>query len=104
MSSSIELKIVAPPILTGIFFLLSYGWARSFGNPLTVVQKKMLAFGTIAALGISYLTIWQYELSSLTRLPQAYLIGIAVWLVVTWFIGSRMRFSAPEDQDPDSNP
>jgi hypothetical protein len=93
-------KLLFPLVGSVIFLLLSYGWARGLSNPLTVVQKKMLVFGGLFAVGMSYLIMWQYDLSAKSHMPHLYLLGIFAWAILSGFITSRINFKDPDDQSP----
>jgi hypothetical protein len=99
MSGDLEIRIFGPILVVAIFFALSLGWARSLSSPLTLLQKQMLAFGTIAITGVGYLVLWQDELSSLTHMPNAYIAGCILWIIVSWFIVAQIHFTDPDDQN-----
>jgi hypothetical protein len=96
--SIVVFKVIFPLAGSVIFLALSYGWARSLSNPLTVIQKKMLVFGGIFAVGMSYLLMWQYDLSAISHMPHLYLLGILLWAIVSGFITSRINFKDPDDE------
>lgn len=99
MNPELQIQIFAPPIVVGIFFLLSFGLARRLSNPLTLLQKRMLAFGTMALLGFAYLILWQKEIINLIHSHAIWIIALAGWIVISWIVVSKIKFRDPEPGD-----
>jgi|SRR6185437_5241911 len=98
MSPELQIRIFAPLIVVAAFFALSFGAARSLRNPLSVIQKRMLAFGTIALLGVGYLILWQRKIVSATHTEAIWVGGLTIWILLSWVIASRLKFTDSESQ------
>lgn len=101
MSAELQVKIFFPAVGVAIFFLLCFGLARSLSNPLTLLQKRMLAFGTLTMFGVSYLITWHFDITSLTHSNASWIIGIAGWAILSWVVVAKISFRDPnDDQQP----
>jgi len=56
MNPDTLLNLLGPPVITLIFFGLSWGWAKSIrrGRPLTPLMRLMLTYGSLVVLGTIY--------------------------------------------------
>lgn len=65
---------------------------------MSVIQKRMLAFGTIALLGVGYLILWQRKILSATHTEAIWVGGLTIWILLSWVIASRLKFTDSESQ------
>jgi hypothetical protein len=94
------IKFIGALLTCAIFFAVTYGWARSLSNPLTVIQKKILVFGDIFFVGVCFFILWRDEIFSVSHMPHLYFVGIVLWAILSGFITSRTNFKDPDDQSP----
>lgn len=84
MSDKDVVKIFAPPILTLMFFGICYLWARATrrGKPLTHLQRGMVLYATVFAFGMTYVILFQDNLSAFFHWKEAWIATIVLWGIV----------------------
>jgi tryptophan-rich sensory protein len=84
MNSNEIFNIVAPPILTLIFSGICYAWARTTrrGKPLTSLQRGMILYAAVFALGMVYLILFQDGLGRFFRWRDAWIAALVLWGVM----------------------
>jgi tryptophan-rich sensory protein len=98
MNSNEIFNTFAPPILTLIFSGICYGWARTTrrGKPLTSMQRQMIVYATVFALGMAYLILFQDELGRFLRWGDAWIAGLILWgVMLAAFAWCRHRSTFP---------
>jgi hypothetical protein len=71
-------------VLSLIFLALSWGWARTVrrGQPMTRVQKLMLLYSYLFALGMSECMAGHKYLANWFHWERAWIAAIIIWAMV----------------------
>jgi hypothetical protein len=105
MSDNTLFNILAPPVLSLVFSGICYLWARTTrrGKPLTSLQRRMVFYATIFALGMVYLILFQDNLAAFLRWKEAWIAGIVLWgvlvAIVAWQLSRVHRSSDVPSND-----
>ena len=81
--------IIAIPMLTIVFYAFCFLQAKAIrrGEPLTPVQKQMLAYGTVFVFVMGYLIVFQKPLGNLFHSENAWKLAIVIWAVLLSVMG-----------------
>lgn len=102
MNSNQIFNIIAPPVLALMFSVICYGWARATrrGKPLTSLQRGMILYATIFALGMVYLILFQDGLGKFLRWKDAWIAALVLWgLILAALAWWRHRSTLSERSD-----
>lgn len=96
MNSNHIFNIVAPPVLTFIFSGICYSWACATrrGKPLTPLQRGMILYATIFALGMVYLILFQDVVGEFLRWKDAWIAALVLWGLVLAVLAWRRHRSS----------
>jgi hypothetical protein len=90
MSDNTLFNIFAPPILSVVFSGICYLWARTTrrGKLLTSLQRGMVFYATIFAIGMVYMILFQDNLGAFLRWKDAWIAAIVSWgillAIIAW--------------------
>jgi predicted Na+-dependent transporter len=103
MQMSIDVEgVIFIPVLTLVLAAICYSYARAVrrGQPLTGVQKRMIAYACVFCFGMGYSMVFKDQLKAALRWKDAWVGFTILWgLMLATFAWYRHRRNRRSGQD-----